>query len=196
MTFGCYSRTTFVYCANSNRRAVRRMVLFLAFVSCTSLTAYSQNAKTRAEIWGILQVLPSYAWELKPEAAFAFEWEVAPAIWSFGMDPHAASWHSFYALPPARFTGSIEWIVDARIYTHRVVTSSFGWGTGVRAHLPLIARGETLAATLGLRYRRTGGWDGVEGELGMSTLFGFLEPIYRHALSGNGWGVTLAFRMF
>ncbi len=155
-----------------------------------------EEARVRAETWGILQLLPSYTWEVKPETAFAFEWELAPVIWSFGMDPHASRWHSFFVLPPGRFAGSIEWLVDGRIYTRRVGTSSFGWGTGVRAHLPLVARGETLAASVGLAYRRNGAWDGLEGEVGFSTLFGFIEPVYRHALKGNGWNITLGFRLF
>jgi hypothetical protein len=170
--------------------------LFLAFwQSAVSQEQKHQNGISSA--WLILQALPSYSWTSFPrQTNFAFEWEAAPIVYSFGMnklDPH---WHYFQVTQPERFAGSIELIVSAQLYTSKVGTSHWGFSGQCLAHLPLVEYGEYIGLNLGVARYTIAGMSSNYIIGGFSTFFGFLHYNIRFSPSDKIWMNAIEFRFF
>ena len=127
-----------------NRPLFLAAILFLAFWQ----SAVSQEQKHQNGIsstWLILQALPSYSWtSFLRQTNFAFEWEAAPVLYSFGMNKQDPPWHFFQVTQPERFAGSIELVVSTQLYTSKVGTSHWGFSGQCLAHLPLVEYGEYI----------------------------------------------------
>jgi hypothetical protein len=179
-----------------NRSLFLIAILFLAFwQSAVSQEQKHQNGISSA--WLILQALPSYSWTSFPrQTNFAFEWEAAPIVYSFGMnklDPH---WHYFQVTQPERFAGSIELIVSAQLYTSKVGTSHWGFSGQCLAHLPLVEYGEYIGLNLGVARYAIAGMSSNYIVGGFSTFFGFLHYNIKFSPSAKIWMNTIEFRFF
>ena len=179
-----------------NRSLFLIAILFLAFwQSAVSQEQKHQNGISSA--WLILQALPSYSWTSFPrQTNFAFEWEAAPIVYSFGMnklDPH---WHYFQVTQPERFAGSIELIVSAQLYTSKVGTSHWGFSGQCLAHLPLVEYGEYIGLNLGVARYTIAGMSSNYIIGGFSTFFGFLHYNIRFSPSDKIWMNAIEFRFF
>jgi hypothetical protein len=179
-----------------NRPLFLVAILFLTFWQ----SAVSQEQKHQNGIsstWLILQALPSCSWtSFLRQTNFAFEWEAAPVLYSFGMnklDPH---WHSFQATQPERFAGSIELIVSTQLYTSKVGTSHWGFSGQCLAHLPLVEYGEYIGLNLGVARYTIAGMSSNYIIGGFSTFFGFLHYNIKFSPSDKIWMNTIEFRFF
>ena len=147
--------------------------------------------------WLILQTVPSLTWTGLPTCThFAFEWEAAPVVYSFGMNPLDPPLHFFSVTQPERFAGSVELVVSAQLYTTSVGTSRWGFSGQILSHVPLIQKGEYLGFNLGAaRYRIAGiPYNFVSG--GVSTLFGFLHYNVKYSPPDRIWMHSIEFRFF
>jgi hypothetical protein len=106
---------------------------------------------------------------LKP--AFGFRWQLTPVSWSFGVHRAQPRWRVLVVDPVARHSGSIE-IATAFEYIGGHVDRVLA-RPGVRAYLPILARGEYLSASFGTSVYD---YDGlrVAYDVGMYVLSGFL----------------------
>ncbi len=178
-----------------------RKLFFTAILFFTFLqSALSQEQKHQNGIsgsWIIQQALPSYSWtSFQRQTNFAFEWETAPVLFSFGMnklDPH---WHFFKVTQPERFTGSIELIFSAQLYTSKIGTSYWGFSGQTLAHLPLVEYGEYLGLNFGIARYTIAGISSNYIIGGFSTLFGFLHYNIKYSPSGKIWINAIEFRFF
>jgi hypothetical protein len=176
------------------------MTLLIALVACTGSTwAQSEQrpASSGTNSWLALQTIPSLMVASHPgDIPFAFEWEAAPVLYSFGMTKLVSPWHFFKVLSPARFTGSIELKVTGQVFTRKMGSSYFGSSAQLIGHIPLIERGEHLGLNVGVaKYAFTGTspWFKV---VGLSTLFGFVEFNFKHSSDPFIWMGTIEFRFF
>jgi hypothetical protein len=179
-----------------NRPLFLAAILFLAFWQ----SAVSQEQKQQngvSSTWLILQALPSYSWtSFLRQTNFAFEWEAAPVLYSFGMnklDPH---WHFFQVTQPERFAGSIELIVSTQLYMSKVGTSHWGFSGQCLAHLPLVEYGEYIGLNFGVARYTIAGMSSNYIIGGFSTFFGFLHYNIKFSPSDKIWMNTIEFRFF
>lgn len=128
---------------------------------------------------------PGYAWllgTLAPSPAIAFgdaskpsfglAWQVTPVLWSFGVHRATSPWRFFVVDPIARVSGSIELFGTYELYFGAVDTSLVRGG--LRTTLPLIQRGEYLAASFGTSLYDRGGEARLAWDAGLWTFAGFL----------------------
>lgn len=162
--------------------------------------AVSQEQKHQNGIsptWLLLQTLPSYSWTSFPrQTNFAFEWEAAPVLYSFGMTKLDPRWHFFKATQPERFAGSIEFIVSAQLYTSQIGPSHWGFSGQCLAHVPLIEYGEYLGLNFGIAHYTIAGRASTYVVGGISTFFGFLHDNVKYSPSDKIWMNTIEFRFF
>jgi hypothetical protein len=171
-------------------------ILFLSFWQpAVSQEQIHQNKISNR--WLLLQALPSFSWTSFPQHTnFAFEWETAPVLYSFGMNKLDPPWHLFHVTQPERFAGSIELIVSTQLYTSKVRTSHWGFSGQILAHLPIIEYGEYIGLNIGIaRYTNAGiSSNYIVG--GFSTLFGFLHYNIKYSPSDKIWMNTIELRFF
>jgi hypothetical protein len=179
-----------------NRPLLLAAILFLAFWQ----SAVSQEQKQQNGIsntWLILQALPSYSWTSFPrQTNFAFEWEAAPVVYSFGMTKLDPPWHFFQVTQPERFAGSIEMVISTQLYTSKVGTSHWGFSGQCLAHLPLVEYGEYLGLNLGIARYTIAGMSSNYIVGGFSTFFGFLHYNVKFSPSDKIWMNAIEFRFF
>jgi hypothetical protein len=179
-----------------NRPLFLAAILFLTFLQ----SAISQEQKHQNGIsstWLILQALPSYSWTSFPQRTnFAFEWEAAPVLYSFGMNKLDPRWHSFHATQPQRFAGSIELIVSTQLYTSKVGTSHWGFSGQILTHLPLVEYGEYLGLNFGVARYTISGISSNYIIGGFSSIFSFLHYNIKYSPSDKIWMNTIEFRFF
>lgn len=155
-----------------------------------------QNAD-KLSTWLPYQAIPTLTfYSGAPNSAFGFEWELTPALFSFGMNRHISPWYFFIVEPPGRFTGSIELNLAAQIFTQKVGPSYFGLSGTVMGFIPLIERGEHLTLNLGVSAYRVGARTPVFGVVGVSTLFGMVHLNLKHSPPENIWITSLEWRVF
>ena len=186
----------------SERKPSRNRSLFLAAILLLAFwqSAVSQGQKYQNVIsntWLILQALPSYSWtSFSRQTNFAFEWEAAPVLYSFGMNKHDPPLHFFQVTQPERFAGSIELIVSTQLYTSKVGTSHWGFSGQCLAHLPLVEYGEYIGLNLGVARYTIAGMSSNYIIGGFSTFFGFLHYNIKFSPSDKIWMNTIEFRFF
>jgi hypothetical protein len=171
-------------------------ILSLAFWQ----SAVSQEQKHQNGIssdWLILQAVPSYSWtSFLRQTNFAFEWEAAPVLYSFGMNKQDPPWHFFQVTQPERFAGSIELVVSTQLYTSKVGTSHWGFSGQCLVHLPLVEYGEYIGLNLGVARYTIAGMSSNYIIGGFSTFFGFLHYNIKFSPSDKIWMNTIEFRFF
>lgn len=85
--------------------------------------------------------------EERSKTAFGLRWQIAPVVWSWGVNRRTSRWRFFVVDPLARHSGSIE----------LSGTFEYIWGfvdrmlvrPGVRAYFPIAQRGEYVSVSLG-----------------------------------------------
>jgi hypothetical protein len=171
-------------------------ILFLAFWQSAVYQEQKQQSGF-SSTWLILQGLPSYSWTSFPrQTNFAFEWEAAPVLYSFGMNKLDPPWHFFQVTQPERFAGSIEMIVSTQLYTSKVGTSHWGFSGQILAHLPLVEYGEYLGLNFGGAHYTIAGMSSNYIVSGLSTFFGFLHYNIKFSPSDKIWMNSIEFRFF
>lgn len=171
----------------------------LAVVVMTSRQACAQAPPNADKLstWLPYQAIPNLTfYSGTPNSAFGFEWELAPVLYSFGMNKQISPWYFFIVEPPGRFTGSIELNLAVQTFTRKVGSSYFGLSGTVMGFVPLIERGEHLTLNLGVSVYRVGDRTPVFGVVGLSTLFGIVHLNLKHSPPENTWITSLEWRVF
>ena len=171
-------------------------IIFVAFPeSGVSQEQRQQNGISSS--WLIQQALPSYSWTcFQNQTNFAFEWEASPVLFSFWMNKLDPKWHFFKVSQTERFTGSIELILSAQLYTSKIGTGYWGFSGQIMAHLPLIEYGEYLGLNLGVARYSIGGIPSNYIIGGFSTIFGFIHYNIKYSPSDKIWMNSIEFRFF
>jgi len=186
----------FIQTPSYNRLVFLIAILFFAFWQ----SAISQEQKQQDGIsstWIILQAVPSCSWTSFPQQTnFAFEWEAAPVVYSFGMNKNDPPWHFFQVTQPERFAGSMELMVTVQLYSSKVGTSHWGFSGQLVTHLPLVEYGEYLGLNLGVAHYIISGVPSNYIIGGFSTFFGFLYYNIKVSPVDKIWMHTIEFRFF
>jgi len=147
--------------------------------------------------WIWYQTIPGMSWTAHDAGTnYALEWEVMPLLYSFGLTKRATPWKMLFTEPPARFTGSVEVLIGAQLYTSEFRGSHWGFSGGALGHVPLIERGEYLALNVGAMRRWIAGVPHDFAVGGASTLFGFIEYNVHYAPKTEIWVHQVAVRFF
>jgi hypothetical protein len=150
-------------------------------------------------LWPLSQLIPSpeIAWG-DGKAAAGARWELVPIHYSFGLRAPRTRFHAFFIPPPAYFTGSVE-IVASPEYVPAPRDAS-GWigRLGIRATLPLVDRGETLAISVGVSEYLNDGRPRTAFDVGLMTLFGTcgVRATISPGLAERQTIITLVLRFF
>ena len=178
-------------------RLTTLLVLIAAMGQATLLHAQQPEPPSRISVWLPYQAVPSMMVISNPgDIPFAFEWEATPLLYSFCMTRKVSPWHSFFVVPPARFTGSIELKLTCQFSTRKTGRSYFGSSAQVIGHIPLIERGEYLGMNVGVAKYVFAGSSPWFKVVGLTTLFGFLEFNFKHSSYPEMWMGTVEFRFF
>ncbi len=179
---------------------MKKAILTALLLVCGPSLLRAQDPPENASkplIWSTMQLMPSFSWTSFPGTThFAFEWEAAPVLYSFGLNRLASPWKFFVTTPVARYTGSIEAVVSAQVFTTKPGTSHFGYSGQLLGHVPLIERGEYLSATIGAARYHTNGQYNTFIVGGMGTMFGMLHGTVKYAPSTEVWMTSIELRMF
>ena len=150
--------------------------------------------------WLLTQLLPS------PEIAvgdggarFGLRWQLVPVLYSFGIDRRLSPWRAFVVEPLVRTSGSLELFVSPEyLALDESWSRRFGFRVGVRAHFPLIEKGDYLSVSFGSAYVRFAGRESASYQFGAYLLFGFLgfEQSIVPALDEARWIGTFNVRFF
>jgi hypothetical protein len=150
--------------------------------------------------WAATQLIPS------PELAagdggalFGLRWQLTPFLYSFGIDRRLSPFRAFIVEPLVRTSGSIELFVSPEyLALDDAVARRFGFRVGVRAHFPVIERGDYLSISIGSAYVRFGERESASYQFGAYLLFGFLgiEQSFLPGLDEARWIGTLNVRFF
>lgn len=179
-----------------NRMKLRQILLVFLFSFAATAQDYPPNVN-RTSSWIIYQAIPSFSWTSFPsQKNFAFEWEVAPLVYSWGMTKQVSPWSSFIVNPVRRFTGSIELIFSAQVYTSNPGASNFGYSAQLLGHFPLIELGEHLALNLGVAQYVVNNLSSTYYVVGASSLFGLLHYNVKYAPSADVWINAIEVRLF
>lgn len=150
--------------------------------------------------WILTQLLPSPELAVGDDgAAFGLRWQVVPVLYSFGIDRRLSPFRAFVVEPLVRTSGSLELFVSPEyLWIDDPVAQRFGFRTGLRAHFPLIEKGDYLSVSLGTAYARFGERESASYQLGAYFLFGFLgfEQSFLPALAEARFVTTLNVRFF
>jgi hypothetical protein len=150
--------------------------------------------------WMLTQLLPS------PEigagvngAVFGLRWQLVPVLYSFGIDRRLSPWRAFVVEPLVRTSGSLELFVSPEyLAIDDDWSRRFGFRVGVRAHFPVLEKGDYLSVSLGSAYVRFAGRESASYQFGAYLLFGFLgfEQSIVPALDEARWIGTFNVRFF
>jgi len=181
----------------------RHPLLWLALativLSCSTRAQVGPRDSTSSGFssWLAFQAIPSMMVISHPgDIPFAFEWEVTPLLYSFGMTRLVSPWYSFKVSQVARFTGSIELKATGQISTRKMGSSYFGSSAQLIGHIPLIERGEYLGLNVGVAKYAFAGSSPWFKVVGVTTLFGFLEFNFKHSSDPQMWMGSIEFRFF
>lgn len=181
-------------------QTARLIVLLVFFVSAgfvTPLRSQQAEPPSRFSAWLPYQAIPGMMVISHPgDIPFAFEWEATPLLYSFGMTRKISPWHSFFVVPPARFTGSLELKVTGQVSTRKTGRSYFGSSAQLIGHIPLSERGEYLGLNIGVAKYAFAGFSPWFKVVGISTLFGFVEFNFKHSSDPKMWMGTIELRFF
>jgi hypothetical protein len=150
--------------------------------------------------WALTQLVPSPELAFGSEgAAFGLRWQLTPILWSFGIDRRLSPIRAFVVEPLVRTSGSLElFVAPEYLAIDDRVSRRFGFRTGVRAHFPLIEKGDYLSVSVGAAYAWFGERESASYQLGAYFLFGFLgfEESFLPALDEARFVTTLNVRFF
>jgi hypothetical protein len=156
-----------------------------------------------ALVWLAAQLVPSPQIAAAREGAvFGLQWQLTPALYSFGAHRDASPWRTFLVEPHLRYSGSVELFVAPEYLALRDVpdraTDRWFVRPGARAYFPLAHDGEYLAWSIGASYAWGSERSGVAYEVGAYTLFGGLGLRISWAPQGEPADLiaTLAVRIF
>ncbi len=183
-------------------RMNRFCITIVIFWSCIVAIdpALSQDEKKSIDInttWLKLQTVPNITWTSFPhQTNFAFEWEIAPVIYSFGMAKRNQQLHFFKVTQTERFSGSIEFNTTLQLFMSKAGRSHWGFSGQLLAHLPLIEYGENLGMNLGVARYSNSIITSNYIIAGFSTLFGFFHYNIKYSPSASIWMHSIEFRFF
>jgi hypothetical protein len=150
--------------------------------------------------WLLTQLLPSPELAVGDDgAAFGLRWQVVPVLYSFGIDRRLSPFRAFVVEPLVRTSGSLElFVAPEYLAIDERVSRRFGFRTGLRAHFPLVEKGDYLSVSLGTAYARFGERESASYQVGAYFLFGFLgfEQSFLPALAEARFISTLNVRFF
>ena len=126
--------------------------------------------------WVLTQLLPSPELAVGDDgAAFGVRWQVVPMLYSFGIDRRLSPFRAFVVEPLVRTSGSLElFVAPEYLFVDDRIASRFGFRAGLRAHFPVIDKGDYLSLSLGTAYARFGERESASYQFGAYLLFGFL----------------------
>ena len=177
-------------------RVTLTFVFLLSFATLLSAQATSTDQQ-RLRSWYPYQLIPSVLFRSDATGAtVGAEWEVAPLLYSWGINKKVSPWFSFIVVPTARFSGSIEWNVAVQAYAGTVGRSHLSASTHLMSYLPLADKGELAGLNLGL-----GTYTSQEGlrlfkVVGVSSAFGMLHLNVKHAARPTTWIMSLDVRLY
>lgn len=134
--------------------------------------------------------------ERSTDVTFGLRWQLAPVLWSWGLNRHLSPWRFLVVDPIARHSGSIE------------LDMNFDWFFGgvdrvlvrpaLRGNFPLFHRGEYLSMSLGTSAYLYDNVPRVAYEAGLYTLFGLfgVQATYAPAHEPLKAILTLRIRYF
>lgn len=132
------------------------------------------------------------------EAAFGLRWQLTPVLFSFGVRRGLNRWRVLVAEPLVRYSGSVEvYVAPEYLALPGEPAQQWGLRTGVRAHLPLVERGENLALFVGASHFLYRSESSVGVELGANALWGLLGAqvtLTPRFLGEEAWIFTLRLR--
>jgi hypothetical protein len=185
----------------------KRTIWFISFILLVGMIfpaswqkATAQEHEQRGEIsntWLFMQAVPSVSWTCFPtQTHFAFEWEVTPVLYSWGMTKLDPPLHFFFVTQPERFAGSVEFNISTQLYTSQVGGSPWGFSGQLLAHLPLVEHGEYAGLNLGIARYNIAGISSNYIVGGFSTLFGFFHYNIKYSPADKIWMHSIEFRFF
>jgi len=150
-------------------------------------------------LWAVAQLVPSPELVVAgPSVAFGLRWEATPVLLAFGLRRGLNPWRSLVAEPVVRYGGSVElFVAPEYIALPGDFAQRWGLRSGVRAHLPLIERGENLALFAGASHMLYRGESSVGFEAGATVLWGLLGAQVTYSpwfLGADAWTFTLRVR--
>jgi hypothetical protein len=171
--------------------------LIIAFLTVPLAAQDFPRNVDRTSSWLIYQAIPSFTWtSFSAQTNFAFEWEVAPLVYSWGMTNLVSPWSSFIVTPTRRFTGSVELVVSAQAYTSNPGVSHFGYSAQLLSHFPLVEMGEHLTLNVGAAQYVINNSASLFYVLGASSLFGMLHYNVKYSPDSDTWINALEVRLF
>jgi len=150
-----------------------------------------------AVVWTVMQLVPSPLFVVGTgNAGGGVRWQVTPLVYSFGVAERPV--RAFVVEPVARHAGAIELYASPEWACCAPSGTSWIGRGGVRLHLPLVGRGESLSGSVGASYYRSSGGDGLSMEMGVYALFGTigLTVTFSPTLEGRETMLALALRYF
>jgi hypothetical protein len=126
--------------------------------------------------WLVTQLIPSPEIAVGVDgAAFGLRWQVVPILYSFGIDSRLSPFRAFVVEPLVRTSGSLElFVAPEYLAIEDRLSDRFGFRAGIRAHFPVIEKGDYLSVSLGTAYARFKGRESASYQFGAYLLFGFL----------------------
>jgi hypothetical protein len=150
--------------------------------------------------WAVTQLIPSPEIAAGNDGAlFGLRWQLVPFLYSFGIDRRLSPFRAFVVEPLVRTSGSIElFVAPEYLALDDELARRFGFRAGMRAHFPLIERGDYLSISVGTAYVRFGERESASYQFGAYLLFGFLgiEQSFLPGLDEARWIGTLNVRFF
>jgi len=126
--------------------------------------------------WLVTQLIPSPEIAIGDDgAAFGLRWQVVPFLYSFGIDSRLSPFRAFVVEPLVRTSGSLElFVAPEYLAIEKRLSDRFGFRAGIRAHFPVVEKGDYVSVSLGTAYVRFGGRESASYQFGAYLLFGFL----------------------
>jgi hypothetical protein len=150
-----------------------------------------------AGVWTAMQLVPSPLFVVGTgNVGGGVRWQVTPVLYSFGVA--AKPLRAFVVEPVARHSGAIEFYASPEWACCAPTGTSWIGRGGARLYLPLVARGESLSASVGASYYWAAGGEGLSTELGAYALYGTigLTVTFSPGLEGRETMLALALRYF
>lgn len=176
------------------------LTLVLAFPSAGAAQgAVRQRFPRPTWGWALAQLVPSpEALITRDEVYFGLRWQVTPVLLSFALRRGVNPWRALVADPVARYGGSVELLVAPEFFAlPGDPAQQWMLRTGLRAHVPLLPGGESLAMFAGASHTYFRGEHGVGFEAGLCALFGLVgaQVTYMPWFAGaDAWVITLRLR--
>jgi hypothetical protein len=184
-----------------------RLLATASILTLTLLAPSCGRAQSRSRqrfpyptpVWIAAQLVPSPEWTLtRDEVYFGLRWEVTPLLLAFSLRPGLVPWRAFVAEPVVRYGGSIELFVAPEFLAlPGELAQQWGLRTGLRTYLPLVSRGESLAAFLGASHFVYRGEHAAGFDFGLCAVMGLfgIQVTYTPRLQGSdAWTFTLRLR--